>query len=269
MTVHWIIDRALGRAEGGYEHLVNCLERTNTPYTLVRKPPFADYLIGLGDDHTPITIDVPNPVFVTGTTSMRLVCEKMNWNPGYIDAPGQEELKAAWGDELLNYDAVVGTFRDIVPPSGAFFIRPVEDTKSFAGQIMEEASQFESWRKSLIDIENSVTTLKPDDLIMMAPLKRIYAEYRLYVVDGEIVTGSRYKLGNKVFYTTDLDLGMIEYAKERIKEYCPRRALCLDIAEIEGDKVTYKVIETNAISSSGFYACDMAKFADAINGAFS
>src|SRR3546814_6705316 len=59
--------------------------RTDTlfPYTTLfrSKPPFADYLIGLGDDHSPITIDVPNPVFVTGTTSMRLVCEKMDWNP--------------------------------------------------------------------------------------------------------------------------------------------------------------------------------------------
>lgn len=268
MTVHWVIDRALGRAEGGYERLLVALERTNTPYTLVRKPPFADYLVGMEDNDTPITIDVPNPVFVTGTTSMRLVSAKMGWNPGYIDAPGQEELKSVWGDELLNSDAVMGPLGTIMPPGKGFFIRPVEDTKSFAGQIMNE-DEFYDWRKSIIMGNFPFATLGKDDLIMMAPIKTIYAEYRLYVVDGDIVTGSRYKIGNKVFYTEDLDPKMLDYARARIKEYCPRRAMCLDIAQIEGDNLTYKVIETNAISSSGFYACDMAKFADAINGAFS
>ena len=268
MTVHWVIDRALGRAEGGYERLLIALERTNTPYTLVRKPPFADYLVGMEDNDTPITIEVPNPVFVTGTTSMRLVSAKMGWNPGYIDAPGQEELKAVWGDELLNHDAVMGPLGTIMPPGKGFFIRPVEDTKSFAGTLMND-DEFYDWRKMIVTGDFPYATLGKDDLIMMAPIKNIYAEYRLYVVDGEIITGSRYKIGNKVFYTEDLDPKMLDYARVRIKEYCPRRALCLDIAQVEGDDVTYKVIETNAISSSGFYACDMAKFADAINGAFS
>lgn len=262
--IHWVIDRALGRAEGGYEHLISHLDRIGTPYTLVRKPPFADYLVGMEDNDTPITIEVPNPVFVTGTTSMRLVSDKMGWTPGYVDAPSQTELFDVWGEHVLNYGAIVGKFRDITPPDGSFFIRPVEDTKSFAGQIMDEASQFEYWRKSIILGDFPFATLGPEDEIMMAPIKQIYAEYRLYVIGGKIVTGSRYKLGHRVFYTTDLDPDMLTYAEERIKEWCPRRAVCLDIAHVAGDE-PYKIIETNAISSSGFYACDMGKFINAIN----
>jgi hypothetical protein len=267
MSVHWVVDRALGRSEGSYERLLEQLDRSGTPYTLVRKPPFADYLVGLEDNDTPITIDVPNPVFVTGTTSMRLVSDKHGWNPGYIDAPGQLELKDAWGEELLNHDAVVGPLGTIMPPGDGFFIRPVEDTKSFAGQMMN-ADEFYDWRKNIINGDFAFATLGPDDLVMMAPYKEIYAEYRLYVIGGEIVTGSRYKLGNRVFYTSDLDPKMLDYARERINEYCPRQAICLDIAQVQGDKLTYKVIETNAISSSGFYACDMGRFMSAINEMF-
>lgn len=264
MTVHWVIDRTLGRAEGSYEYLIRHLDQTETPYTLVRKPPFADYLVGPVDNDTPITIEVPNPVFVSGTLSMRLVSEKMGWTPGYVDAPSQTELFDAWGDHMLNYGAIVAKFKDIVPPKGSFFIRPVEDTKSFAGQIMDEPTQFEYWRQAIMLGDFPFATLGPDDEIMMAPIKRIYAEYRLFVVGGKIVTGSRYKLGNRVFYTTDLDDNMLQFAQDRISEYCPRRALCLDIAHVEGDE-PYKVIETNSLSSSGFYACDMGKFIDAIN----
>lgn len=264
MSVHWVIDRALGRSEGGYENLVAQLERIGTGYTLVRKPPFADYLVGMEDNDTPITIDVPNPVFVTGTTSMGLVSKKMGWNPGYIDAPGQAELIEVWGSEVLNHDAVMGPLGTIEPPGDGFFIRPVEDTKSFAGQLMNR-DEFYDWRAKIVEGDFPFATLGANDEVMMASLKNIYAEYRLYVIAGEIVTGSRYKLGNRVFYTSDLDPQMLDYARERIKEYRPREAMCLDIAQVEGDTTTYKVIETNAISSAGFYACDMGRFVSAIN----
>lgn len=277
--VHWIVDRALGRSEGGYEALVAQLERQDTPYSLVRKPPMADYLVGITTSEdpaeirrvndTPITLDVPNPVFICGTTSMKLVAANMGWTPGYVDAPGQQELLVHWGDHLLNSTAVISSLRDAVPPSEYFFARPVEDTKAFAGTIFSRGD-FLDWQKLFLTEGNAFVTMNADDLILLAPLQNIYAEYRLYVIGGEIVTGSRYKLGDRVFYTTDLDPQMLAYARERIAEYCPRRALCLDVAQVEGvdGRTTYKVIETNAISSSGFYACDMGKFVAAINEEF-
>lgn len=275
MMVHWVVDRALGRSEGGYEALVQQLDKQGVSYSLVRKPPFADYLVGVPEsdepaeidraNNTPVELDIPNPVFVTGTMSMKLVSAKHGWTPGYVDAPGQTELFEHWGEHVLNHDAVVSTMRDAVAPSARFFARPVEDTKSFPGTVFSH-EDFSDWHTSFLNGDTtSYVTMSPDDLIMLAPLKTIYAEYRLYVIGGEIVTGSRYKLGNKVMYTRDLDPKMLEYAKERIAEYCPRRALCLDIAHTD---LGYRVIETNAISSSGFYACDMGQFVNAINEEF-
>jgi hypothetical protein len=92
--MHWVVNTSLQR-EGGYEALIHNLERTATPYTLVRKPPFADYLVGMEDDfdeeghQKPIMLDIEGPVFVTGTTSMREVSKAHGWKPGYIDAPSQ------------------------------------------------------------------------------------------------------------------------------------------------------------------------------------
>lgn len=75
--MHWIVNTSLKR-EGGYQALIEQIERQGHPYTLVRKPPFADYLISMDDDldengdNRPIMLDIKGPVFVTGTTSMKV-----------------------------------------------------------------------------------------------------------------------------------------------------------------------------------------------------
>lgn len=110
------------------------------------------------------------------------------------------------------------------------------------------------------------TTLKADDPIIIAPLTKIYTENRFFVIDGVIVTGSLYKRGSQVCYQ-NLDGGvadpeLMSFARAMVDTWQPNRAYTLDIASTsEG----YKVIEINAINSSGFYACDMAKYAFAIN----
>lgn len=272
--MHWVVDRSLGRrnavgqgGEAGYDGLITALERSNTPYTLVRKIPFSGTLIDPDDtsrDPQPVTLDITGPVFICGTLSMKLTAAEYGWTPGYVDAPDYPELILNWGHHMLNSEARIGKFSEITPFADEFFARPIDDSKSFAGTTFT-APEWEEWRASVVGLQTSAASIQPDDLVMLAPLKHIYAEYRLYVIGGQIVTGSRYKLGSRVFYTTDLDPSMLDYARERISEYCPREALCLDIAHVAGDE-PYRVIETNAISSAGFYACDMNIFVNAING---
>lgn len=124
-----------------------------------------------------------------------------------------------------------------------------------------EREKFESWRYNLINID-SYTTVPPDLEVMIAPLKTIWAEYRCIIVNGRYVTGSRYKTGRKVEYSPDVGKRIIDFANERIREWNPRIAITLDIADTpEG----LKVIETNSISSSGFYAIDMNIFVGEIS----
>lgn len=254
-----------------YHDLIAALERTGTPYTLVRKIPFTDKLVDPDDDSfegepREVHIELDGPVFVTGTTSMGLVSKRYGWNPGYVDAPGQDELIAHWGTEVLNADAVIAPLKDIEPPCAEFFARPVQDTKAFAGMTTTR-EEFLAWRDNIVAGGNDFVTMGGDSLVMLAPLKKIFAEYRLYVIGGEIVTGSRYKLGTQVGYVRDLPPDMMAYARARLREWLPRRAVCFDIAHIAGDE-PYKIIETNSLSSAGFYACDMNIFVNAINAEF-
>ncbi len=265
----WVINTNLQR-EGGYAALIEQLERQQHPYTIVRKPPFADYLVAMEDDfdaeghQKPIRLDIEGPVFVTGTTSMKAVSEAHGWckdGLGYIDAPSQTECFEQWDTHMLNRDASFGPISSIVAPPGRdFFIRPDEDSKAFAGTVMTGAA-FEDWRRDIINIK-TWTTVPPDLSVMISPLKTIWAEYRCIMVRGRYVTGSRYKSGDTVSYSADVGDNIIRYANERVAEWCPRRAMCLDIADTpEG----LKVIETNAVSSAGFYAIDMGRFVGEIS----
>lgn len=267
--MHWIVNCCLKR-EGGYGALIEQLERQGIEYTLVRKPPFADYLVAMDDDfdenghQKPITLDIDGPVFVTGTTSMKAVSDAHGWSKdglGYIDAPSQSECFISWDRHMLNREAVFGEIGSIVPPfSGDFFLRPNHDSKAFSGTI-SNSQDFDGWREALLNIK-SWTTIPPETQVMIAPLKTIWAEYRCVMIRGRYVTGSRYKTGQTVAYSADVGQRIIDYANERLVEWCPREALVIDIADTPDG---LRVIETNAISSSGFYAIDMNKFVGEIS----
>ena len=183
-----------------------------------------------------------------------------NPGPGYITAPSQEECFIAWDKHMLNRDAVFGEIGTILPPPGEFFIRPNLDSKSFSGTTMT-SHKFEEWRQDLLAID-TYTTIPADTEVMIAPLKTIWAEYRCVMIRGRYVTGSRYKTGRTVAYSPDVGQRIIDYANDRLAEWCPREALVIDIADTPDG---LRVIETNAISSSGFYAIDMNLFVGEIS----
>lgn len=258
--MHWIVNTCLKR-EGGYEALIEQLNRQGVEYTLVRKPPFAEYLVAMHDEYDdegqnkPIMLDIEGPVFVTGTTSMHAVSKAHGWSPGYIDSPCIRECIEHWGEYMLNHDSIFGAISEITPVDDDFFIRPNVDSKSFAGTIMTKVN-FESWRDSLLAID-SWTTIPADTEVIMCSVKKIWAEYRCSVVNGRVVTASRYKTGATVAYSNDVGSNVYDYANQRVQEWNPRIAFTLDIADTPDG---FKIIETNAISSSGFYALDMNKF---------
>ncbi len=264
--MHWVINTSLKR-ELGYDALIYNLERQRVEYTLCRKPPFVDYLISMEDDldengcHKEIHLDIDGHVFVSGTTSMKGVSDKHGWKPGYIDSPSIIEGIEHWGDNCLQYGCMIGTIKDIVPPEGKdFFIKPNEDSKSFSGTLMD-SDKFESFRDNLLKID-SYTTIPPETEVIISPIKKIWAEYRTIIVGGRYVTGSRYKTGSRVEYSPDVGGRIIDFANEMIDIWNPRVAVTLDIADTpEG----LKIIETNSISSSGFYAIDMSKFVGEIS----
>lgn len=256
--MHWVLSKNL-QSDAAFPTLLEQLKRQDTPYTLIGTVPFSGEVVTVDGD-TKLE-DIEGPVFTCGKGSMKRVAERYGWTPGYIDAATNAECLAGYGEDMLNYGAVVGKLSEVVATEDRFFLRPNADDKSFNGQVMNKPD-FLDWQRTMCNMEDSATIGK-DDIIILAPLKQIYAEYRFYVVNGRVVTGSLYKSRDTVVYVECIDRAVIDFAQQMVNKFAPSAAFVLDIADTPDG---FKVLETNSISSSGFYAIDIGKFVNAING---
>jgi len=253
--MHWVIEKNLFR-EYNFKILLEQLEKQEVEYTLVSVVPFSH-------DMEP-DVNLEGNVFVCGSTAIGTQAKKKGWVPGYFDDNlNMEIVTKQYGDNMLNSKTVFTTLKDAIPPFDRVFVRPCSDKKEFAGQVMDH-SEFIEWRDKVVELEGTSTwtSLKGEDQIMMAPVTFINAEFRFFVVDGVVVTGSLYKRGFQVYYSSDVDEEVYAYAQSMVDKWQPNRAFCLDVALTD---VGYKVIEINSINSAGFYALDMGKYISAIN----
>lgn len=252
--MQWVIQENIFN-EYGYGRLIETLERLEIPFTIVKVIPFGGGIIP--------DVNFKEPTIVMGAYTMWKVAAEKQWIPGsFINENFDFEIQRQhWGNRMFNADSRVYRFADVPEQSEDFFIRPIHDTKSFTGQIIDWIS-FDTWRKSVMDIQTSYCSITADTLVQVAPYKHIYAEYRLWVVDGKIVTSSLYKRGNRVYSDEEVDEEIINFGYECIKTWVPARAFCLDIfVGPDGPRVG----EVNNINAAGFYKADVQKLVLALN----
>jgi hypothetical protein len=251
----WVLQRNLFN-EQAFQSLQDQLVVQQTPHAVITLRPFIH--------HIEPDIEIAGPVFVCSSTGLRRVARRKGWAPGYFDDNLDYRLLLEhYGEYMLNRDAQVCTLRAAKFDRDTMFVRPVSDDKQFAGQLMSRA-EFVEWQQRVLALEgeSTYTTLTGEHLIVIAGPKPLFAEYRFYVVDGQVVTGSMYKRGDRVHYDARVDDCVANFAQACADRWSPNRAFCLDVA---GTPEGLKVLEINAINSSGFYGCDMGKFVHAIN----
>lgn len=262
--MYWIIQTNLWN-EQGFTSVVENLDRFKIDYKIVKVIPFADEIADENNEVDSTWAPPENvPVYVCGGTTLVKIAKKKGWLPGAFmnDDFSMQNYAEKWGNHMLNHDSIFTTFGSLTkPPWDEFFIRPVFDDKSFAGNIMDWGG-FKTWQKKVIKLRDTYTSLDENTPILVAPLKEIYKEYRFFIVDSKIAASSLYKLGNRVVTRNDfIDEELSYFVHQRIWEYSPDRAFVIDIADTpEG----FKIIEVNCINSSGFYACNITSMIGAI-----
>lgn len=241
----WVIQDNLFN-EDGHTRLVTSLDRLEQDYTIVKVIPFAHELLP--------DIDFPpdERVLVMGSDSLVKASQRKGWWPGAFtnDNFDHREWTKAHGAELLNYDAKVMRFGDVIPPKSgeSFFIRPAIDFKIFAGTVIT-AENFLTWQERAIAYGD---TLNADTEVVVAPYKDILQEFRFFVVDRKIVASSSYKIGDRVTSSINVDRDVEWYATGLMHTWHPAYAYVMDIARVPNG---FKLIEYNCINMSGFYAC--------------
>jgi len=252
----WVIQENI-ETEDGFQSFVDNIEKFGDEVVQVKVIPFIGEVI-------PDVDETDEPVICFGAYSMRHLALRKKFKPGVYDIEWfpYQDLILAMGDDVLNSDAVFGSFGSIIPPCDEFFMRPNHDGKEFAG-VVKSAGELKEWQNRVIDLKlaDNGSTLTEHTEVMCAPLKKIYNEYRYFVVDNIAVTGSQYKLGSRVMYG-DTD-GNLDIAQSFVDKLCTHinQPYVLDVALTEDG---YKIIELNTLNCAGFYAADMQKLVAAL-----
>lgn len=265
----WVIQNNIFR-EQNHAMLLETLQRMRVSHVEVKLVPFYDLLLPVDfDSHTfkesmdnvsEVSVDDSGLVMVSGGLSLAKIGKNRSWQPGSFlnENFHYDKWKRAYGENLLNFESMVDTFSSIEPMWNEFFIRPCEDTKDFDGTVFTK-EEFNIWRHDLLR-KNGLCTFE-NAMVVASPIKKIYREYRFFIVDNCVVTYSQYKLGNQILSSADVDFMTIQYVQRMINIWQPARAFVMDIAlTSEG----LRIIEINNINSAGFYDCNVGKFINAI-----
>jgi ATP-grasp domain, R2K clade family 3 len=246
------------------QNLADALERLGISYSWHKVVPFMGELIPEPEVHDPLA------VVMFGSYTLWRYAESRCLRPGVFRiAPFVHEQ--SWQPYMVNGpDAVFLTIGEIgagLPDDDRhWFIRPVADSKEQAGGVRSTAEIHETARKvmSVDPSEIPNGSLRPDTLMMLTPPVNIFKEWRIWIVDGQVVTYSLYKEGRRVTYRHEIDGDALEFAKELVRlngGYSP--AYVMDICRTDDG---LRLLETNCINAAGFYAADLIKLAVAVDG---
>ncbi len=87
-------------------------------------------------------------------------------------------------------------------------------------------------------------------------------EWRYFIVDRKIVTGSSYRHLGQPYLKQELDPDVLVEAQALADIWLPHPCCCMDVALCD-DEV--RVVEFNGLNASGFYDHDVMAFAKAVS----
>lgn len=131
------------------------------------------------------------------------------------------------------------------------FIRPNDDTKSFAGDV-KEFKNIGTWYEGLRRYEN--TNLTIDTKIVVAEPWNIVKEWRLWIVNKKVIAASQYRKYFKLSKEEGCPKEVKDFAEARCQHYVPHDVFCMDIGMSGGELY---IIECGCMNGSGFYKANI------------
>ena len=244
--------------EKGHDRLLEALNRFGFPYEVIKVKPFVEELEFETER---------KDVFCFGGLKMARLSCKYGWNPGVLMTKNHDFIvyRNHYTEDLLNWDSRIVRLEEDIPfIQGECFIRPCKDTKAFRAGVYNIV-QWNQFQQDVRDGKIVHSALNNDTLIQVASVKRVQKEYRLWIVDGKIITGSQYKIGMRPYFNSNVDPEAMSFCKEMIKKYELAKAFVMDVCLHDGE---WKIVECGCINAAGFYEADMQKLIMALEDSF-
>lgn len=257
--IRWVIQNNL-IAENDLNELQTACKVVGAEFQEVLVIPFSDEL--------PEFTYNRNNVYYGSTTFMNNIYTELSPKGLFYsdDEFSMAKYLQKWGMNMLSYGAQILTIKDFIESPLSWwltdeniFVRPNGDGKEFDGQV----GSYENIKTMLDRTIKFEGPLSYDSIILVGKAYNIHKEWRLYIVDGEIVTSSRYRKDFKLSKSNlDIPEEMLTFAKERMKEYMPHDNFAMDICSTHDG--TYYIIECGCLNSVGFYHADIGKIVKAV-----
>lgn len=194
-----------------------------------------------------------------GSTLFINLASELGWNGCYFDiSKFNYEASVKNRNDMLNSNVL--TIKEALkylktqPEDKIWFTRPSNDLKQFTGLVTTSKSCIEYFENALLADSSSIAQLKPETAIVLSEPKNIDAEYRWFVVDRKVVSGSLYRHSGLMFRERVTDLKVIAEAQTFADGWLPHDNCVMDLALVNGEM---KVIEFNCLNGSGFYDNDV------------
>ncbi len=201
-----------------------------------------------------------------GSTLLVKLAEELKWKGCYFDLDKfNYEAFTKNRDDMLNSN--VYTIQEALellktqPEDKMWFTRPSQDLKQYTGLTNPTHSCIEYFTNALLADTSSVAQLKLDTKIVLCETKNIDAEYRWFVVNRKVVSGSLYRHNGFLFKEKVTDQKVFDEAQTFADKWLPHENCVMDLALVDGKM---KVIEFNCLNGSGFYDNDVMAIFDAI-----
>jgi len=262
----WIVQNNFIKPDQ-YDPLIENLERMQEAYETVKIIPFSDEFA------TPLTHDRKD-LIPFGSTSLMRIAHKRGWTGLFYD-PETFQVKR-WINErsdMLNQDAQVMTVKEAMQlftkanPTDEWFIRPNADLKRFNGSFTT-AEEISRWIES---VESGNFQFNEEELVSIASPKFIVAEYRFFIVNRRIVTGSLYRMrGQKLTSMVKPGDWIWDEAQKLAEGWLPHETCVMDLSQgcVLRKTPDLKIIEFNCLNASGFYNNDVSSFTKAVTDYF-
>ena len=257
MSVMWYIH---GLETDKYaQELISAVKATGNEQIHLKLPPFSTEL--------PEPVDGPK-VLYGGT---RLV-EAASKDPRWKDAVWYDAEKSRWSENYARWQKwflmqhpILTTFKDVqfLPKDKFVFVRPDYDLKEFAGEIMA-MSTLVNWRNRLFDITGEPgLTMDVNTPIIIGDVIKIAREWRLFIVNGEIIDCSRYRSNGILDAVRENPEPLFTIVNYIIKEYTLAPVFVLDMGATPLG--IHGIIEANCFNSSGWYDVDLNLVVEAVS----
>lgn len=223
---------------------------------------FCEIAVVAGSPALPDMPAVDGPLVLHGRTTLILrASEHPKWRQGvFFDAERFQHgaYVAGYGEDLVNADARITCWREFVhetrDPDELLFLKPNDDLKSFTGGIRSFADALTLYER----LRSAARPVDPTGEIVVARPREVDAEWRLFFVDGQVVSGSMYRPSGDAHVPRDL----VWFAEKAASKWTPASVFVMDVARVEA---TWKIVECNCFNGSRFYAADVRQVVRAVS----